>query len=188
MKEEKEKKFFNRLINHGPVLLLTTERKGRPNAMAISWHAPVSHDPPLLAVSVSPGNYSYRLIEASGELVLNVPTVKLAREVHFCGTIHGSEVDKFKETGLTPCAGGLVKAPHVSQCIGHLECAVKDEVETGDHTLFICSVRLVVVEADLFDEAWCIEDDDLLTLHHLGKNFYAPIGKRKEIDLSGGLH
>jgi len=182
MKEEKPLKLFNRLINHGPVCILTTEKKGKPNAMAIAWHSPISHDPPLLAVAVSPRNYSHELIDRSGEFVLNVPTVRIAREVHFCGSHSGRDVDKFSETGLAPAAAGKVRPPHVKECIGHLECSVRDEIETGDHSLFICDVVLVVVESNLFDDAWCIEEDELLTVHHLGGDFYAPTGKRKEID------
>jgi len=181
MKEELIVKRFNRLINHGPVLLLSTVEKGKPNAMAIAWHTAVSHDPPQLAVAVSPRNYSYRLIAGSGEFVLNVPPVCLMSEVHFCGTTHGSDVDKFKVTGLTPKAGGIVRAPHVDECSGHIECQVKDEIEVGDHSLFIADVKLVVVDTDLFDEVWCIEDEKLLTLHHLGGESYAPIGPTRKI-------
>jgi len=176
MKDEIDIKRFNRLVNHGPVLLLSTVAKGRPNAMAIAWYAPVSHDPPLLAVAVSPRNYSYNLIDGSGEFVLNVPTVKLKSEVHFCGTTHGDDIDKFRVTQLTPSAGGVVRAPHVEECIGNIECQVKEEIRVGDHSLFIAEVKLVVVETDLFDEVWCIENDELLTLHHLGGEFFAPIG------------
>ncbi len=183
MKEEISKNRFNRLINHGPVLLLTTEEKGKPNAMAIAWYAPVSHDPPLLGVAVSPGNYSHRLIDNSGEFVLNVPTRKLAGEVHFCGTTHGTDVDKFRETGLSPTASGIVSAPHIEECIGHIECQVKEVIQTGDHSLFISDVKLVVVESDLLDEVWCIEDEELLTLHHLGGEYYALLGRRQQIDL-----
>jgi flavin reductase (DIM6/NTAB) family NADH-FMN oxidoreductase RutF len=181
MKEERDNKSFNRLINHGPVILVSTARKGKPNVMTIAWHTPVSHSPPMLAVSIAPQRHSCRLIRESEDLVLNVPTVKMAKEILFCGTVSGRDIDKFRETGLTPSAAGVVKPPHIEECIGHIECQVRDEVVAGDHSLFICDVKLVVVESSLFDEVWCIEDDELLTLHHLGGIFYAPIGQRLEI-------
>lgn len=181
MKEEIDKKRYNRLINHGPVILVTTQRKGKPNVMTIAWHTPVSHDPPKLAVSIAPERHSFRLIQESEELVLNVPTVSMAREVIFCGTVSGRDVDKFKEANLTAVAGGVVKAPHIKECIGHIECRVGNEVIAGDHSLFVCDVELVAVDSSLFDVAWCIEDDELLTLHHLGGSFYATLGKRREI-------
>jgi flavin reductase (DIM6/NTAB) family NADH-FMN oxidoreductase RutF len=182
MKEELENKRFNRLINHGPVLLLSTAYRGKPNVMALAWQTSISHDPPMLGVAVSPRNHSHRLIDNSGEFVLNIPTVSMMNQVHFCGTNHGNDVDKFRETGLTPVAGGIVSAPLVEECIGSIECQVREEVKVGDHSLFLADVKLVVVERELFDDVWCIEDDELLTLHHLGGEFYAPVGPRKQIE------
>ncbi len=182
MKEEQDRGNFNRLVNHGPVLLLSTEKKGKPNAMALAWHSPVSKDPPMLIVAVSPKNYSYRLIADSGEFVLNVPTAGLVHEVQFCGTHHGTDMDKLKEAGLTASASGIVKAPSIDECIGHLECRVMDEQRLGDHAVFVSSVELAVAEADLFDGVWRIDREELLTLHHLGGRFYAPTGPVMELD------
>ena len=75
----------------------------------------------------------------------------------------------------------MVKAPHIAECIGHIECRISSEVIAGDHSLFMCDVELVMVESSLFDITWTTEYDELLTLHHLGSDFFAPIGKRKEI-------
>lgn len=182
MKEEQDRGNFNRLINHGPVLLLSTERKGKPNAMALAWHTPVSKNPPALLVAVSPKNYSYRLIAEAGEFVLNIPTIGLVQEVQFCGTHHGNDMDKLKEAGLTAAASGVVRAPSIDECIGHLECRVTDEHRLGDHAVFVSSVELAVARADLFDGVWRSEREELLTLHHLGGKFYAPTGLVREVE------
>ena len=39
-----------RLIEAGPVVLLTTARDGRANVMTMSWHMMVDFEPPLIAV------------------------------------------------------------------------------------------------------------------------------------------
>ncbi len=37
------------LLEPGPVVLLTTARRGKPNVMTMSWHMMVDFEPPLLA-------------------------------------------------------------------------------------------------------------------------------------------
>ena len=44
-----------RLLEPGPVVLLTTSRAGRDNVMAMSWHMMVEFTPPLVACVVVKG-------------------------------------------------------------------------------------------------------------------------------------
>jgi ABC-type multidrug transport system fused ATPase/permease subunit len=46
-----------RLLEPGPVVLLTTTRAGRPNVMPMSWHLMMEFTPPLVGCVVSNGNY-----------------------------------------------------------------------------------------------------------------------------------
>jgi hypothetical protein len=48
-----------RLIEPGPVVLLTTAREGRANIMTLSWHMMVEFEPPLVACVVSSADYSF---------------------------------------------------------------------------------------------------------------------------------
>ena len=47
------------LIEPGPVVLVTTARKGRANVMTMSWHMMVEFEPPLIACIVSDADYSF---------------------------------------------------------------------------------------------------------------------------------
>lgn len=53
------------LLEPGPVVLLTTTDKGRSNVMTMSWHMMVEFDPPLVAVVVSNGNFSFRSLRTT---------------------------------------------------------------------------------------------------------------------------
>ena len=56
-----------RLLEPGPVVLLTTSRAGRDNVMAMSWHMMVEFTPPLVACVVSdPGSGPPRRRPAGG--------------------------------------------------------------------------------------------------------------------------
>ncbi|MEM4679012.1 MAG: flavin reductase family protein [Candidatus Jordarchaeales archaeon] len=104
--------------------------------------------PPMVAVSIGFQRESYRMIKESGEFVVNVPPSKLVKEVLFCGTISGRDVDKFSETGLTAAPARRVRAPIIAECIAHLECKVEKTVEAGDHMVFIGRVLEAYAEED----------------------------------------
>ena len=63
-----------RLLEPGPVVLVTTARAGRANVMPMSWHLMMEFNPPLVGCVVSSGNYSFASLKASRECVINIPT------------------------------------------------------------------------------------------------------------------
>ena len=90
------------LLEPGPVVLLTTARTGKANVMAMSWHTMLEFEPPLIACVVSTGDYSFSLLKASKECVINIPTVDIADAVVRCGNSTGEKINKFEKFGLTP--------------------------------------------------------------------------------------
>ena len=84
-----------RLLEPGPVVLLTTLRAGRANAMPMSWHLMMEFTPPLVGCVVSNGNYSFTTLKQSKECVINIPTVELAKTVVACANTSGGIIDKF---------------------------------------------------------------------------------------------
>jgi flavin reductase (DIM6/NTAB) family NADH-FMN oxidoreductase RutF len=171
-----------RLIAHGPVVLLTSESRGVPNIAACSWLTPACASPPLVAVSLGAGTLTRRLVDERGEFVLNVPPRALAGQVHYCGLVSGRDARKDRETGLRLEPAGRVRAPVLSDCIGHLECGVREGRPLGDHVLYVAEILLAVAEEGLFDEAWNTDDERARTLHHLGGAFYTSPGPRVEVD------
>lgn len=104
------------------VLLTCANIAGKANLITLAWTMPVSINPPLLAVSIAPRRHSYKLIQETKEFVINIPTMKFVKETLFCGRKSGRDVDKFKETKLTPLPAKTVKAPIIKECVAHLEC------------------------------------------------------------------
>ena len=99
------------LLEPGPVVLVTTASGGRPNIMTMSWHTMMEFEPPLVGCVISNRNYSFGLLEASKECVINIPTVDLADKVVGCGNASGADLDKFERFKLTPKPASLVGAP-----------------------------------------------------------------------------
>ena len=139
------------LLEPGPVVLVTTARAGRANhvkgraphvanIMPMSWHTMMEFVPPLVGCVISSQNHTFEMLRATGECVLNVPTVELAKKVVGCGNTSGQLVDKFKTFGLTPVAASVVAAPLIAECYASLECKVFDLKLVAQYNFFILEV------------------------------------------------
>src|SRR5665811_1308577 len=104
------------LLEPGPVVLLTTARKGAANVMTMSWHTMMEFVPPLVGCVVSNRDFSFDALKATRQCVLNIPTAELAAKVVGCGNTSGRRVDKFTAFGLTREPASLVGAPLIAEC------------------------------------------------------------------------
>ena len=129
-----------RLLEPGPVVLLTTAIHGRPNVMPMSWHMMIEFEPPLVGCVVSDRNHTFRTLKATRECAINIPTVELASQVVQCGNASGRTVDKFEAFGLTPVAATRVEAPLIEECYASLECRVVDMRMVNQYGMFILEV------------------------------------------------
>jgi flavin reductase (DIM6/NTAB) family NADH-FMN oxidoreductase RutF len=128
------------LLEPGPVVLLTTARKGRPNVMTMSWHMMVEFEPPLVACIVSSADYSFAALRATRECVISIPARKLAQKAVQVGNSSGRDGNKFEAYGLTPAPAKRVKPPLVAECFANLECKVVDTRLVNTYNLFILEV------------------------------------------------
>ncbi len=128
------------LLEPGPVVLLTTARKGRANVMTLSWHMMVEFEPPLVACVVSGADYSFAALAATGECVIAVPARKLAAKVVKIGNCSGRDLDKFRAFGLTKLPAERVAPPLVAECFANLECKVVDRRLVNKYNLFVLEV------------------------------------------------
>jgi flavin reductase (DIM6/NTAB) family NADH-FMN oxidoreductase RutF len=128
------------LLEPGPVVLVTTARKGRANVMTMSWHMMVEFEPPLIACVMSSANYSFAALRATKQCVIAIPAVKLAPKVAAVGNCSGRDVNKFEKFGLTPVPAEHVAPPLVAECFANLECKVADAGFVNRYNLFVLEV------------------------------------------------
>jgi flavin reductase (DIM6/NTAB) family NADH-FMN oxidoreductase RutF len=128
------------LLEPGPVVLLTTARKGCANVMTMSWHMMVEFEPPLVACVVSGADYSFAALCATKQCVIAIPGSKLAPTVVKVGNCSGREVEKFERFGLTPVPAEQVAAPLVAECFANLECKVANTRLVSRYNLFVLEV------------------------------------------------
>ena len=164
------------LIEPGPLVLVSTVRKGQTNIMTMSWHTMIDFDPPLLGCVVSDRNYTFEILKTIKECVVNIPTVELAKKAVGCGNTSGRTIDKFKVFHLTPAKALRVKAPLIDECYANLECKVVDQKMAVRYNFFILEVV----------QAWIDpRKKDPRTIHHRGKDVFMISGKT--IRLNSGM-
>ena len=157
-----------RLLEPGPVVLVTTARKGRANVMTQSWHTMIDFDPPLVGSVISNRNYSFGHLKATKECVINIPTVALAAQVVGCGNTSGRSVDKFERFGLTPVPASRVEAPLIAECYANLECKVIDARMAARYNFFVLEVIKAWIDRSIKHPK---------TIHHLGMGAFMVAGR-----------
>ena len=156
------------LLEPGPVVLLTTVRKGRANVMTMSWHMMVEFEPPLVACVVSGNNQSFAALRATKECVIAVPALELAAKVVAVGNCSGRDVEKFERFGLTPAPAERVAPPLIAECFANLECRVVDRTLVYKYNFFVLEV----------DKAWIDPRRKRpRTIHHQGEGVFMVAGR-----------
>lgn len=156
------------LLEPGPVVMLTTASGGRPNIMTMSWHTMIEFEPPLVGCVISNRNYSYGLLKATGECVINIPTVEIAEKVVGCGNTSGADIDKFETFQFTPKPAMLVSAPLIEECYANLECRVADTGMVDKYGLFVVEVIAAWIDLAVKNPR---------TIHHLGSGNFMVAGE-----------
>jgi flavin reductase (DIM6/NTAB) family NADH-FMN oxidoreductase RutF len=156
------------LLEPGPVVLVSTARKGRPNVMAMSWQTMLDFEPPIFGCVISNRNHTFGILKATKECAINIPTVELAEKVVACGNCSGRKVDKFAAFGLTPLPASRIEAPLVAECYANLECKVIDARLVNKYCFFILEVV----------KAWIDPAKKRpRTIHHLGRGVFMVAGR-----------
>jgi flavin reductase (DIM6/NTAB) family NADH-FMN oxidoreductase RutF len=156
------------LLEPGPVVMVTTAGKGRPNIMAMSWHMMIEFEPPMVGCVISNRNYTFDILKATKECVINIPSVELAEKVVGVGNSSGKRVDKFKVFGLTMAAASCVKAPLIDECYANLECKVVDGKMVAKYNLFILEVVKAWIDPSRKESR---------TIHHRGRGTFMVAGE-----------
>lgn len=156
------------LLEPGPVVLVTTARKGRANIMTMSWHTMMEFEPPLVGCVISGRNASFDTLRATKECVINIPTQDLAKQVVGIGNCSGAKVDKFAKFGLAPVEAAEVQAPLIAECYASLECRVADTRLVNRYNFFVLEVVQAWVDRTIRDPQ---------TLHHRGNGVFAVAGE-----------
>ncbi len=148
MKKASIKESFDAFKPESCVFVISVDENSKPNGMIAGWNMKCSIDPPLFAVSLSKNGYTRKLIRESGEFVVAVPNKELEEAVVFFGSVSGSSVDKFSETGIETEKAENLKSPLIKKATINFECRLYKEVDSGDHIVFIGEILAAYVNKE----------------------------------------
>ncbi len=119
------------------VVVITTKWNQKLNGMSAAWVSRASEQPFLVMASVYKKNYSHGLVQNSRIFAMNyLREGQQNVAIHF-GKQSGREVDKFRKV---PFFSEKTGAPILKDCLAYLDCRVIDEMDSGDHTIFLGEV------------------------------------------------
>ncbi len=131
---------IRRLLEPGPIVLVSSTLNGATNIMTMGWHTVMEFTPSLIGCVISSQNHSFGMIRKSRECAIHVPTADLAETVVRIGNCSGASMDKFSAFGLTARRAEKIKAPLIGECWASFECRLHDSRLVERYNFFIFKV------------------------------------------------
>ncbi len=154
------------------VTVVSVKYKNKENLMPAVWNSPLSFDPPLFGVSISPKRFTHELVKLAGEFTANFFDYNYIRKIADCGSVSGREVDKFEKFGLTREKSHVVKSPIVGEAYCSLECVLERVDTYGDHDWFVGSVLGLHFEEGIYDENGLLRLEKVFPAMYMGADTY----------------
>jgi len=182
-------KLMTSIIVPRPIAWISTvSRDGIYNLAPFSYFAGISSEPPLLLVSIgskSPGikKDTWKNIEETGEFVINMVTEDILEKMNQTSLPYESEVDEFREAGLTPIPSSVVKPPRVKESPVNIECRRFQIIEIGLMGLIFGEILKVHVRDDILNEKGYVDTTKLRIIGRLGEANYCLISGENTFEL-----
>jgi len=124
------------LLTHG-VYIIGVKYRAKINGMTAAWVNQVSVEPPMIAVAIGKSHYTAELISKVKSFSVNILSLEQMDLAQKCGSVSGRNQDKLQGEEISYQVTG---APILSNCSAYLDCKLAQQIEVGDHILFIGTV------------------------------------------------
>lgn len=160
----------------------TMDENNNPNIAPYSFFNVFSSNPPIMVFSsnrkVADNTTKDTLhnIQKTGEVVINVVSHNIVRQMAVTSVAFASDVDEFEKSGLTPIPSDLVKPFRVKESPVQFECKVKEILPLGDKGgaghLIICEIVRLHLSEHILDEDGRIDPQKIDLVGRMGRAFY----------------
>jgi flavin reductase (DIM6/NTAB) family NADH-FMN oxidoreductase RutF len=104
---------------------LTVKSGNTLNTMTIGWATfGVVWSKPIMMVAVRSSRHTFGIMEAAKDFTVTVPAGGMDKELAFCGSKSGRDVDKFKKCSLETTDSRRVASPIIKVGGRHYECKI----------------------------------------------------------------
>ena len=126
------------------VTVVTTEHEGPPYGMTVASFASLSLHPPLVLICIEKGVKSHDAIAASGKFGVSILG---EAQADLSGRFATRKIDD-KFAGVAVTRGAELGVPLLDGSICTLECRLHNQLDGGDHTIFVGEVAGVTAAGD----------------------------------------
>ncbi|MFZ2657173.1 MAG: flavin reductase [Victivallales bacterium] len=99
-------------------------KDGLYNTMTVAWGSfGVMWKKPFAMVVVRPGRHTYGFMEKYNSFTLSAFGEEYRKALNFCGTKSGRDIDKIRESGITPIPSSKIDAPGFDEAELIIECS-----------------------------------------------------------------
>jgi flavin reductase (DIM6/NTAB) family NADH-FMN oxidoreductase RutF len=146
--------FFNCFSSNPPVLVFSSNRRGRDNTTKDTLHN----------------------IQKTKEVVINVVPYALVNQMNISSTDYAASVNEFEKAGVTMLESECVKPFRVKESPVQFECKVTEIISLGNiggaGNLFICEVVKMHIDESVMDESGMIDPHKIDLVGRMGKEYY----------------
>jgi flavin reductase (DIM6/NTAB) family NADH-FMN oxidoreductase RutF len=161
----------------------TLSTDGVPNLAPYSFFNAFSSNPPLLIfssnrrVANNTTKDTLKNVEDTGEVVINVVSYNISRQMALTSIEYGPEVDEFKKAGFTPIPSERIKPFRVAESPVQMECVVEKIMPLGEGggagNLIFCRIVLMHIAEEILTPTGRIDPHKIDLMGRMGRFYYA---------------
>ena len=161
----------------------TISQDGVPNLAPYSFFNAFSSNPPILIfssnrrVANNTTKDTLKNVEDTGEVVINVVSHAIVRQMALCSVEYESGVNEFVKAGFTPLPSEQVRPFRVAESPVQMECKVEQILPLGEKggagNLIICRIVLMHIDERVLTESGRIDPHKIDLVARMGRFFYA---------------
>jgi len=166
-----------RLINHSPIVLVSSIFRGKIGVLPVAWYMPLSKFPLQIGLKIGTTHHTAKVILDSRELTINIPYANQVDLIMKCGSCHGNKVNKFKKYNIPIGSAQTTRAPYIKSCAGYMTGKLMDSTLAMEHEIFKVAISEAWADETLFSDRWLIESNpNARLLHHMGNGYFSADG------------
>jgi len=146
--------FFNLFSSNPPILVFSSNRRGRDNTTKDTYHN----------------------ILSTKEVVVNIVSHNLVHQMNISSTDYSEEINEFAKAGVTALPSETIRPCRVKEAYVQLECSLEEAKHLGNEggagTLFICAIQKIHIHSAILAEDGLIDAQKIDVVGRLGRNEY----------------
>lgn len=156
---------------------------GVPNLAPYSFFNAFSSNPPIVIfssnrrVANNTTKDTLKNVEDTGEVVINVVSHSIVRQMAIASVEYGPEVNEFVKAGFTPLPSELIRPFRVAESPVQMECKVDQILPLGEGggagNLIVCRIVLMHISESVLNDKGRIDPHKIDLMGRMGRFYYA---------------